>query len=198
LFGEAITPSVLERIEPLKAKYKAVLFVEGSTDAEYMRIAAKAANREELLKGIEIRFDEGARKAALQALLFRQLVGASVPASVLLDWDEMGREAQKLLKKYNWEKKNLKTYRDWLDSKEGQAPVEAEDMFSQRLLGAFEGEYGDSVLQEKARYQDGSFHYGFNKIGKDTFVAYAKQNARASDVRTWVTILEDCRKNLGL
>jgi len=198
LFGETITPSVLERIEPLKAKYKAVLFVEGYTDLEYIKIATQEANRTDLLDGIEIRFDGGAEKTALQALLFRQLAGSSVPSGVLLDWDDTGKNARKLLLKFNWEKKHFKSYKDWFTFDPGIIPVEAEDIFDDRLLKAFIKKHGDSVISEKTQYPNGAFHYGFTIAGKEAFTEFARKEAKKTDVGIWIKILEDWRKILGL
>ncbi len=198
LFGETITPTVLERVEPLKAKAEAVLFVEGYTDREYLLLAAKLCGRKRLLERLEIRYGGGADKAALQALLFRQLVGDTVPAIVLLDYDNPGKKARDMLRKFNWHKDAIMTYRDWLDDNDGSTPVEVEDMFSDTLKESFIAMFGDDVIAETMRFSGGGFHYGFTAVGKDQFLDYVRGKATVRDFAMLEVILNTLQEVFGI
>lgn len=198
LFGESLIPAVLERISPLKMKSKAVLFLEGYTDLRYIELALSISGSERLLDELELRQDGGANKTALQALLLRQLVGDDVPIGALFDFDEPGKTAVKMLNRFNWSKKYVKTYREWMDVDPQNVPVEAEDMFRQQFLVRFERKYGQKILAEKVKYLDGTFHYGFTEVGKKMFLKYVEDEAKPRDVRTWIGILQSWRRQLGL
>ena len=72
-FGETITPTLLDLVQPPKDGVQAILIVEGYTDKADIEAALAAAGRAELLEGLEIRYD-GADKAAVQAILIRQML----------------------------------------------------------------------------------------------------------------------------
>ena len=199
LFDEMITPTVLEAVQPLQAGSKVVLYLEGYTDALYLTAAVKACGREDLLAGLDIRHDEGAFKAAIQALLLRQIAGPALPIGVLLDWDTQGKEARKLLtEKYGWQKQTAMTFRDWRTAEPTETPVEAEDMFEGTLLPGFLAEAGDIALAEKVGFKDGTFHFGLTQAGKTSFVPYVQREVKAVHSGRWIRLLEDIRKRLGL
>lgn len=197
LFGETITPTVLEKIEPIRTDARAVLFVEGYTDKVYLEKAADLAGKPELLDGLDIRYDEGAQKVVLQALLLRQLVGNDVRMGVLLDWDVPGKSARDMLKKFKWGK-SVKTYRDWRKVEPSEVAIEAEDMFPGGFLATFVKNNGETVLSEKVQFRDGTFHFGFTQPGKNLFLEHIDCELKPSHVKLWLTILKDWRKALGL
>lgn len=192
LFGETVTPTVLEKIEPLKTGACAVLFVEGYTDKLYIEKAASLAGQTELLEDLEIRYDEGADKTVLQALLLRQLIGNKVPMGVLLDWDPPGKSAREMLKKFNWGK-SVRTYRDWRTLEPSETPVEAEDMFPGDFLEAFVRKHGECVIADKMQFRDGTFHVGLTQPGKDMFLEYIESELKPSHVTMWLKILKEWR-----
>lgn len=200
LFGETITPNVLDSVQSLTEGVKAVVFVEGYTDKLYLEMAAKVADRQGLLSGVEIRSDEGAYKAAVNAILLRQMAGAALPIVALFDHDEVGKSAGNLLKddKFNWNGNLVLSYRKWRQLEPSGTPVEAEDMFPESLLEGFIQEQPPSVLAEKMAFKDGTFHYGFTQDGKEAFMEYLKKSLKASHTPQWITILEHLRKVLKL
>lgn len=199
LFGETITPHVLDAVQPLVDGVKAVVFVEGYTDKRYMEFAVELAGRKDLLAGVEIRSDEGAHKAAIQAILLRQMVGATFPIVVLFDYDEPGKQAMSLLKdKFNWKGQHVLNYRKWRMQEPSTVPVEAEDMFPANLIEAFLQSHPDSVLAEKMQFKDGTFHYGFTQDGKDAFLAFLKPSLCAAHVPLWIKVIEYIRQQSGI
>ena len=91
LFGETITPTALELVEPLKTGARAVLFVEGYTDKAYIERVVAVACKQDLLEGIDIRYNDGANKAALAAILLRQMVGPELPIYILFGLGPAGK-----------------------------------------------------------------------------------------------------------
>jgi hypothetical protein len=159
-------------------------------------MACAKADRLDLLVGLHVALGHGAEGAALQAIALRQMVEGSVPVCVLLDFDEPGRAARDLLvQRFRFQnRKEVHTYRDWVS--DGGRDVEAEDLFPTGLLEAFVREHGDEILAEKARRQDGGWHWGFTEIGKEHLPAFLEEHAKPSDVGMWVRLLEDIRTAL--
>ena len=190
LFGETITPWVLDAVEKLKGNARAVLMVEGETDKFYLEHAAEVAGRSDLLKGLDIRYGEGAHKAAVGAILLRQMMGQDGPIIVLLDSDEHGKSAASLLKKkFNWHGGDVLTYRKWRTLDPATVPVEAEDMLPEDLLEGFAKKH-PAYLAEKMQFKDGTFHYGFTQDGKGHFVSYVEKKMQAAHAATLIDILE--------
>ena len=198
LFGESITPALLDLVQPPKGGIQAILCVEGYTDKAYIEAALGVAGRLDLLEGLEIRPDDGAHKAAVQAILVRQMLSKAIPIGVLLDSDEMGKSAKDFLTgKFNWNGRHVFVYRNW-KADSSNAPVEAEDMFDQRLLKRFVACQPPSIISEMAQYKSGEFHYGFTQAGKEVFLQFIAAQLTSNDVGKWVKVLEDIRKSLGL
>ncbi len=201
IFGETITPALLDLVQPPKEGVQAILFVEGYTDKAYIEAALRAAGRLDLLEGLDIRFDEGAHKAAVQAILVRQMLAALQPAKpigVLVDSDEMGKSAKEFLtQKFNWNGRHVFAYRTW-KSNSSNAPVEAEDMFDEKFLKRFVASQPPCVVAETVQYKSGSFHYGFTQDGKEAFLKYLESELTNKDVGRWIDVLEDIRRGLGM
>jgi len=199
LLGDAVMASVIDMIEPISTTVDGVLFVEGYDDYFYLTKAAEVSGRLELLDRLEIRHAGGANKAALQALLLRQIAGRELPIIMLFDSDQSGKGARSILTdKYGWRPKETPTYREWRKAEPSEVPIEAEDMFPEVLLRAFVEIQGDGVLSEKQQLKDGTFHYGLTQPGKELFLKYLDKKIKPSHVTTFVSILEEVRSRLGL
>jgi predicted ATPase len=198
LFGETITPALLDVVQPPKEGMQAILCVEGYSDKAYIEAVVRVTGRQDLLEGLEIRYDEGAHKAAVQAILVRQMLAQQIPVGVLLDSDEMGRSAKELLTdKFRWNGKHVFLYRKWRPD-QSSVPVEAEDMFDEKFLKRFVSSQPPCVIAETMQYKSGAFHYGFTQDGKEAFLDYLEGELKNSDVGCWITVLEDVRKSLGI
>jgi hypothetical protein len=198
LFGETITPALLDLVQPPKEGIQAILCVEGYTDKAYIETALRVAGRLDLLEGLEIRPDKGAHKAAVQAILVRQMLSQQIPVGVLFDSDEMGKSAKDLLTgKFNWNGRHVFVYKKWRPD-QSNVPVEAEDMFSEKFLKRFVGNHPPCVIAETMQYKNGAFHYGFTQDGKDAFLQYVESDLTSHDVGRWIEVMEDIRKSMGL
>jgi len=197
LFGETITPTLLDLVKPPKDGIRAILVVEGHTDMVYLKASLTAAGRSELLEGLEVREDGGAHKGAVQAILIRQMLSPQIPVGVLFDSDEFGKSAKQLLTgKFNWDGRRVFLYRQWRKDPTN-APVEAEDMFDESLLKSFVAKHPPSVVAETVQYKDGTFHYGFTQEGKEAFLQFLTTELKGEHVRRWITMVTDVRRALG-
>jgi putative ATP-dependent endonuclease of the OLD family len=198
LIGDTVMAYVINEVEPISISVDGVLFVEGYDDYVYLTKAAEVSGRHELLDRLEIRHAGGANKAALQALLLRQMAGRDLPIIVLFDSDQSGREARSILtEKYGWRPSHTPTYREWRKADPSEVPIEAEDMFPEALMRSFVAANGDHVLSEKQQLKDGTFHFGFTQAGKELFLKFLDQKIKPSHVTTFVKILEEVRSRLG-
>jgi hypothetical protein len=199
LFGETITPSVLDIVDRPATGTKGVLFVEGYTDKLYLETAARVAERMDLLDGLEIRAGDGAHKAAVEAILLRQMVGRELPIGAIFDHDELGKSAASLLKeKFNWRGSHVFTFRKWRQLQPATIPVEAEDMFPAEFLERFLQKHPGSFLAEKMQFSDGTFHYGLTQDGKKEFISYVSAKMRRAHATKFVDVLEEFRKRLRI
>ena len=199
LFGETITPAVLSNINELAEGTKAVVFVEGVTDALFIKHAAAVAERQDLIEGIEFRTGHGAHKSAVEAILLKQMLSGSRPVAALFDHDEMGKSAASLLKnKFQWDGRHVLLYRKWKMMNPATTPVEAEDLFPQSFLESFIKANPDNFLAEKMQYKNGDFHYGFTQDAKEIFVKYVESNLKKQHTTVWLEVLETLRKNLRI
>ena len=186
LFGETITPALLDLVQPPKDGIQAILCVEGYSDKAYIEAALGVAGRLDLLEGLEIRFDAGAHKAAVQAILVRQMLSKDIPIGVLFDFDEAGKSARDFLtSKFKWNGRHVFVYRTWKPDQPNEM-VEAEDMFDQRFLKKFVAGQPTSVLTETVRYKNGEFHYGFTQDGKDAFLQFVASKLTTQHLGRWV------------
>ena len=177
---------------------KGVVIVEGTTDEEYLRLAADLSRRPQLLEGVHIVAAAGVDRAVRQALAYKD--GSDLPILAIFDKDENGKRGHRMLaERFSFQnRREVMTYADVLGK--GIDEVEAEDLFPEALLGAFVEEYGeDTVLSEKFRHRQlDRWHFGFNASGKEYFPEYLRHHAEVLDCSVWVTLLELIRTRLGL
>jgi predicted ATPase len=198
LFGETITPALLDLVQPPNNGIQAIVCVEGYSDKAYMEAVVRVTGRSDLLEGLEIRYGEGAHKAAVQAILVRQMVPQQIPVCVLLDSDEMGKSAKELLTtKFNWNGRHVFVYKKWRPD-QSNVPVEAEDMFEEKFLKRFVACQPAAVVAETMQYKSGEFHYGFTQDGKEAFLKHLGTHLTIENVGRWIAVLEDIRKSVGL
>lgn len=144
LFRSAAQPELLERA--VRADARALLVVEGWTDARYLAIAARLLNRDDVLAGIEIIPADGASKAVRRALVFKDEL-PTTQILVVLDDDPDGREAyKKLTTTFGFQGgKEVVYYSRVLQNRLSTGVVEAEDLFATSLHDEFISEFGPQV-----------------------------------------------------
>jgi putative ATP-dependent endonuclease of OLD family len=197
LFRDSAIPHFLSRIAAVPPDTDGVLVVEGVTDEAYLRMACAKAKRSDLLDGIHVVPAGGAESAALQTISLRGVIGPT-PLAVLLDRDDPGMAAAKLLtQKLGLDKKRqVFTYDRWVPH--GERDVEAEDLFPDAFMNSFLSGAGDGALAEKVRRPNGDWHIGLTDVGKDDFLGYVETNCSKTDLGLFVKALEDIRTQMGL
>lgn len=200
LYREGTFEEILQRSVRLADDAEAVLFVEGEGDKQSLELATELVGRPDLLKGISIRPAGGAMKTVLSAIVARAAIDPK-PVLVLLDNDEPGRNAAKMLTGSTFRFRRTSevlTYADVLPSESQNFPVEAEDLFDESLWEAFVDKHGQSVIKEMVRRPDGGFHFGFDQAGKELIAEFMVQNAEAKHVRLWIELILRLRALAGL
>lgn len=197
LFRDSVLSEFLDATASAPAGAKGIVVVEGTTDADYLRLAAGRSRRLDLIEGMWIVPAGGATKLVIEAVVARSR--SDLPVLAVLDSDEMGRTARKMMtEKLGFQGSQVLSYSAIFEGH--PSGIEAEDLFPQSLLKAFikaEGE--DTVLSEKNQIgQTGQWHFGFTAIGKDLIVPFIEKNAKQSDYARWIELLELMRERLGL
>ncbi|MDA8047539.1 MAG: AAA family ATPase [Actinomycetota bacterium] len=196
LFRDAALADVLERSATVPAGAKAVLITEGEGDISSIQLAAKRANRVDLLDGIHLSAAGGATKAVVQALVTKSQTPK--PIMVLLDNDELGKEAVKqLTSRFNFQRnKEVTSYADLFGSQVG---IEAEDLWPSELIGRFVASKGeDAVMSGKWQRNDGGWHYDIRPTAKKEMEAFLQAEVTFTDCGRWINLLELLHQRLGI
>jgi len=202
LFRDAALPDLLERVAQIPPAARGVLVVEGPGDEEYLRLAATAARRPDLIDDLYIAPAGGANRVVVQSVLLKQQTAR--PLVALFDNDEPGRDAAKsLARRFNFQnKKEVMTVIDALPAlkdKKADFPAEAEDLFSSALLQQFVDEQGEeTVLAGKQRRPDGEWHYDLTPTGKELIVEFLRHTLKRRHVEAWIYLLVLIRQRMGL
>ena len=193
LFRDEVIPRLLDRYASLPASAAALLLVEGTSDAEFLYLAAERLGFRNELKDLHIIPSCGAEALVTQAVLLK--LEARQPVWVLVDSDEMGRHAKyMLLKRFKFDKSDVMEYRVFANGLEG---AEAEWLFESSLMERFVDQFGqDIVLKSKAKH-GGEFRYDFTPVGKVQFPKWLEDSARPKDLERWRPILECLRGKLA-
>jgi putative ATP-dependent endonuclease of the OLD family len=188
LFRDDVMPDYLERAAAVAPGVRAVVVVEGYTDAQYLKIAAER-DAAPFARGIEVVFADGAKSAAVQAVLLKE--ARSCPVIALLDYEEETKSYLKMLADtFGFRKEAVMTYREWGPAPKTDEPVEAEALFPAKFLEQFLREAGeDAVLSEKVRGR-GGWRYGFNQAGKGLFPDFVARRAKRADLKELVAVWE--------
>ena len=208
LFRDRLVVEVLDRSHRVPHDAKLIVVVEGATDAEYARIALKAAGRDELLDGLEFlqagmgvagNHAGGASLVVMQALVMRAI--SNVPVVALLDNDEDGRRAEDTLRQIGTKTKDwnsgrsLFSYRDVFNGGNQHFAYEAEDLWADRLFTRFVKGKEDERLHGKTRRPkpEGGWHFDLVPAAKGAFVGFLETEARPADSKRWVQLYERIR-----
>ncbi len=202
LIGDLFRPSSLEellaRASGVPDGTKATLIVEGPGDLACLQLAAGIVGRPDLLDGMYIQPAGGASKTVTQALLAR--AATDLPVYVLLDNDEPGKEAQKLLtSKFGFQKNSeVATYAAVFPQHERDFRYEAEDLFDSDVLQTFVDTHGEAVIDGKERRPDGEWHVDLNQSAKELLADHLETFVRPEHVRRWIDLIVLLRERLGL
>lgn len=187
LFGDLASAAIFERTTEFDPSTKAILLVEGETDCTYLRACAAATGRVDLVDGLVVESVNGTTN--LLARVSQLMAVAPCYIVVLVDNDDEGRKAQKLLKdglKLR-PREQLMHYGEFFDS---PYAWEAEDLFPPSLFAKWLSETGEDLMNRKDRRPDRQWHYDLNPVGKAAFAAWVEDRADAASMTRWVEVLE--------
>jgi putative ATP-dependent endonuclease of OLD family len=188
LFSDASVPDYLHRAAELPVGTRAVVVVEGYTDARYLQLAHQRLGRNG--RGIFVLPSNGAKSAAVQAILLK--VAHAIPVIVLLDYERETKSKMDMLRDtFGFPGEAVFTYRGWGPAPKSDEPVEAEGLFPQKFLERFLRSTGEAtVLSEKVRGREG-WRYGFNQVGKSAFLNFVEAKARRAELGKFGEIWDD-------
>jgi 5S rRNA maturation endonuclease (ribonuclease M5) len=193
LLGDVALAAVLDRTGGLDPSVRGVLIVEGGTDVAYLRLAARALGREDVLDGVRLHDSGGAMGAALAAIVLR--AESDVPVVVLLDSDDQGARARAtLVNRFEFDRqREVMTYADVFEG--GPYGVEAETLFGPDLLERFVAERGRGVVSER-RSIAGAQVPDLTSSGKSAFVPWVEEHAGEEDLTNWDRLLDRIAERL--
>ena len=198
LFRDSGIAAVLDRALKIPLDARAILFVEGWTDLQYIQCAAGAAGRTELIKGMVIWPTEGTFRLIAEAVLTR--AQTDLPIVVLVDSDKPGMEARKLLtgSRFRFNKsRQVVTYTAGY-RKPPSFPLEAEDLFPAELTEQFIQTVGAATNLNREPEVCPNIkrrRWDLTPAGKSRFVEFLSEELKASHTRRWITLLDhinDC------
>ncbi len=195
LFASALAPVLLEEaaVTELPEPCGAILLVEGETDVTYLRVAAERCGRPELLVDLHLVAGDGAKHAAVQAILWRQRGVA--PVLGLFDDDVHGKSAKKLLTgEFKFQGPHVKTYAQWAGRVDD---AEAEQLLPEGLFSRFFDRVGDEAMASKRRAGKG-WTYEIETHYKAEFASFVEHEATAEELDKFVEALEDLRSAVNL
>jgi putative ATP-dependent endonuclease of the OLD family len=207
LFRDRLVVEVLDRSHRVSADAKLVVVVEGSTDADYARIALSIAGRDDLLDGLEFlpaglgvagNHAGGASLVVMQSLVMRSI--SNIPVVALLDNDAEGRSAESTLRQIgsktrHWKRgRTLFSYRDVFKGSDA-FEYEAEDLWADRLPARFiKGRDAERLKAKRRRPKpEGGWQFDLTPAAKGAFVDMLSAEATAADVKLWVELYEHIR-----
>lgn len=194
LFGDLASAAIFERTTEFDPSTRAVLLVEGETDCTYLREGARVGARADLLEGVVVESVNGTTN--LLARVSQLLAVAPCHVVVLVDNDDEGKKAQKLLKDGLKLRPNEQVlhYGDFFDD---PYAWEAEDLFPASFMNDWLAEAGEDLMSGKERRPDGQWHYDLNPVGKATFAAWVEEKAQQGHMRRWIDVLESVNAAIG-
>lgn len=192
LFASSLAPVLLEEAAEteLPDPCSAIVLVEGETDVTYLRVAAERCRRPGLLEGLHLVAGEGAKHAAVQAILWRQREIA--PVLGLFDDDDHGKSAKKLLTNdFNFQGQHVKTYGQWAGNRVVNA--EAEQLLPEDVFLRFFAHVGNHAMAAKRRAGQ-EWVYEIETRYKGDFAAFVERGATAGELTKFVQALEELRR----
>jgi putative ATP-dependent endonuclease of OLD family len=184
LIGDERLTEIFDRTANLEG-VDGVLIVEGYTDSAYIKLAAERLGRADFLESVVIIPADGAKDAALKAIVVR--AESDTPAVVILDSDEHGKEARKTLRdRFGFRSsEQLLIYSEVVDM--GALPTEAEDLFASGLLDRFVSDLGEEgIISGKRKIESAKrWRFDFTEAAKGRLVTWLTNHAEDRDLSAW-------------
>lgn len=193
LFRDTVVPELLDRSAAIPISAKALLLVEGSTDEEFINLAAERLKLTDQLIDLHVVANSGVNSLVAQAVLLRAETKKAL--WILLDSDENGRNARDhLVRRYGFDRKDVLEYRTFASPPVDGA--EAEWLFPPKVMEEFIDQRGaDLVLKAKIKV-GGVFRYDFTPVGKEQFPQWLKRRRRSDDFLGWRPLLDELASRL--
>jgi putative ATP-dependent endonuclease of OLD family len=195
LFRDDSVPELLDRQIEIKPTARALLVVEGLTDASFLTTAADVLGQMGTLDQIQLLPQVGAFSAVLEAILRR--AEQDKPVWILLDSDAEGRSARdSLVGRFKFARADVLEYgkfvrNGFLDD------TEAEWLFPAKLLQEFVDELGEGVVLKSKQLIAGEYRFDFLPVGKDLIPDWIADHADASDMAKWGAVLAALNEKLN-
>jgi len=196
LFASRALAGAIERISAAEMEpgSRAVLVVEGETDATYLRTAARLEGRPNLLEGLHLHASSGAAAAAEDAILWRARDAG--PVLVLLDHDQHGIDARRLLTSdFKFARSDVITYRAGLPIDD----CEAEWLVADSLFSRYFARRGRQALESQRRIEVNGkerWVYGIHSSAKEDFARFVSEHAKRGELRAFIAVLERIDRRL--
>jgi 5S rRNA maturation endonuclease (ribonuclease M5) len=187
LFGDLASADIFQRATQFDAGTRGILLVEGETDRTYLRTAIRVGLDPHAGDDLVIEPVHGTTN--LLARVAQLLAIAPCPVVVLVDNDDEGQKAQKLLK----DQLKLRAGEQLLhygNFFEKPSKWEAEDLFPLAVMEAWLNDVGEEVLDGKDRRPDGGWHYHLNQSGKAAFASWVEANADGNALQAFANVLK--------
>jgi predicted ATP-dependent endonuclease of OLD family len=186
LFRDSSIPDLLDRSAAIPKDADAVLLVEGTTDRDFLRTAARLLGLEGDMKRIHILPTAGTDNLVAQAVVLRAEANQAV--WTLVDSDDNGRKARdSLTTRFGFPKGDVLEYRQFANNLQD---AESEWLFPGELLQRFVDAHGEEqVLKSKHRH-GGEFRYDFTPVGKDLLPGWLSTEATETDMSRWRPVLD--------
>jgi hypothetical protein len=178
LFRDPGLARLLDDARSLDPDARIIVVTEGTTDGDYMALAARLAGRSELVDSIQFVSAHGASR--LPALTVLTAQATDRPVIALVDSDDDGRRAARALDGFKRQPNRATVKIGGLKVKGPQRLV-AEDLWPSALRERMESEL---LPMGKAYY-------------KRHAVAWLEQHATPDDCSDWISMLELIRKAAG-
>lgn len=185
LFVDSVVPELLDRYAAVPSDATAVLLVEGETDKEFLRLAAKHLKLETELESLFVIANKGVDSVVAQAVLLK--AEASQDVWALFDSDEDGRRGRDLMRKrFGFPKGDVLEYGTFVQA-EG---AESEWLFESPLMNRFVDDSGEDFVLKSKQKIAGEYRYDFTPPGKQLFPEWLNKQAKPSDFSRWQPVLE--------
>jgi predicted ATPase len=201
LFRDRGVAAILDRACTIPPEAAGIVLVEGTTDADYLELAAAVLRAPELLADLHIVPSRGAKEIVVEAVVTRALTCR--PILILLDSDVSGKAVHDQLTGTTFgfdKRRQVLTYAAAFD-KGTNVEVEAEDLFPSAVIERFVERhgYGEVCTGQRKISAIDQWHYDLNKMGKERLPDHLRRVVtRASQVRRWEHLLYQVRGRLGL
>jgi len=197
LFRDPQISYVLDAVGQVPRDAVGVLVVEGTTDASFLRTAARLLGRASL-DGVHIIASTGASAAATQALVVQ--AGTELTVCSLFDNDAMGVTSYERLRGSTFKrvirKGSVLSYRAAFPRLPAELAFEAEDLFSPAIQQAFSTRYPADMVTA-TEHAPGVVHLKFPHVLKEEFASFIDQNAASEDCVRWHEVFDALDKALG-